>query len=153
MPNWVVEHQEGTEWVPKARTNFDDKDQFTVIAKNPMYRILEDGIDVTNRYRSMNNIDADVESVTEPVMNPSQYKNLNDRDKHLLQHKVELLLENKKKRAEILTELNVSEATYDLIRADMKQSSNVNHTKSNTPKPSTSKSNNKPYRGSLLGRR
>ena len=150
MPNWVVEHQEGAEWVPKARTNFDDKDQFIVIAKNPMYRILEDGIDVTNRYRSMNNIDADIEEAVEPVMKPSKYKELSDQDKNLLQHKVELLLENKKKRAEILKELNVSEATYDLIRSDMKQHLD---TKSNTPKQFTSKLNNKPYRGSLLGRR
>ena len=150
MPNWVVEHQEGSEWVPKARTNFDDKDQFTVIAKNPMYRILEDGIDVTNRYRSMNNIDADIEEAVEPVMKPSKYKELSDQDKNLLQHKVELLLENKKKRTEILKELNVSEVTYDLIRADMKQHLD---TKSNTPKQFTSKLNNKPYRGSLLGRR
>lgn len=153
MPNWVVEHQEGSEWVPKARTNFDDKEQFTIIAKNPMYRILEDGIDVTNRYRFNDASDTDVESVTKPVMKPSQYKNLNDHDKHFLQHKVELLLENKKKRAELLTELNVSEATYDLIRADMKQNLSVKHTKSNTSKQFLSKSNNKPYRGSLLGRR
>ena len=156
MPNFVVEHQEGSEWVPKARCNFEDTDQFIIIAKNPMYRIRKDGVDVTKRYRTMTKTskdNSDINAASEPVMKPSQYKELNEQDKELLQHKVELFLENKKKRTEILKELNVSEATYDLIRSDMKQNTNSSNAKVNTSKQPSTRTENKPYRGSLLGRR
>ena len=156
MSNFVVEHQEGSEWVPKARCNFEDTDQFIIIAKNPMYRIREDGVDVTKRYRKMSKTSKDsddINAASDPAMKPSQYKELDEQNKILIQHKVELFLENKKKRTEILKELNVSEATYDLIRSDMKQNTNSSNAKVNTPKQPSTRTDNKPYRGSLLGRR
>ncbi len=48
---YVVEAHEGIEWVPKARYNFEDTKTFLVLAKNPFYRILKDGKDITSKYK------------------------------------------------------------------------------------------------------
>lgn len=48
---YVVEAHEGIEWVPKARYNFEDTETFLVLAKNPFYRILKDGKDITSKYK------------------------------------------------------------------------------------------------------
>lgn len=154
MSNFVIERQEGTEWVPKARCNFEDKKQFIAISKNPGYRIREDGVDVTSRYQTVSKTSNKASSAnanSSSAMKPSQYKSLNKQEKGLIQHKVKLLLELKKKRSEILLELNVSESTYDLIRADMKSSSITDSSKTKSHVATKSKSTTtKKYRGTLL---
>lgn len=128
---YEVQRKEAMGWIGLCRSTTEDLAHFPVIARNPLYRILEDGKDVTSRYRSgkvasMSNTQtiqtnpkpAEVECAI-PVMKPAQYRSLSNEDKKALQHKITQCLNNKMKRVEIFKELNISEATYDTIRADM----------------------------------
>lgn len=54
MYTYVVERNEGTEWIPLMQSNFEDTKHFYEIAKNSFYRILKDGKDVTDQYRNKN---------------------------------------------------------------------------------------------------
>lgn len=54
MYTYVVERNEGTEWIPLMQCNFEDTKHFYEIAKNSFYRILKDGEDVTDQYRNIN---------------------------------------------------------------------------------------------------
>lgn len=114
--NYVVEQMEHGQWVPKMRSNFEDEN-FPLIAKNNTYRILCNGVDITYKY----NEDAPKSTPThnEPAMKPAQYKALSQEEKDVLKMKATQLKELKKKRTEILSELNITESTYDAIRADM----------------------------------
>lgn len=119
VKNYVVEQLEHGQWVPKMRCNFEDNN-FPLIAKQPTYRIMCNGIDVTQNYaegnyRSIQNINTNVA----PPMKPAQYKNLSYEEKLDLKLKAETLKELKKKRSEILIELNITESTYDTMRADL----------------------------------
>ena len=68
-------------------------------------------------------------------------------DKQKLKSDIQRMLEEKTKRNDIFQTLNISEATYDIIRAEMKKDENIN--KSAVAEP---KSNKSARRGSLLGR-
>lgn len=174
--DYVVEKLEGTQWVPKCRYNFEDKEQFKVIAQNPAYRILHDNKDVTKSYnknyvaigggisqQSINEavtsepVTADtavsVEEVISP-MKPSEYKNLSDEDKHTVQNKISEMLDNKAKRNDIMKTLNVTESTYDMIRQDMKVTKEVEAAEPPKPTltPVATVHKATPHRRGLLGR-
>lgn len=149
---YVVEKLEGTEWVPKCRYNFEDTEQFLTISQNPSYRILHNNTDITSNYNksyvkigistqtktytseasskksmevdNLSTSDNRLDNISKP-MKPAEYKALSDRDKYDLQKRITQLLENKHKRNDIIKTLNVSEATYDVIRSDMKKHDTV----------------------------
>lgn len=128
--NYVVEQLEHGHWEPKCRTNFEDP-KFVEIAKNPSNRILCNGVDVTDRYRAGHTNVSVVNTPQEAPMKPAAYKALSQDEKLRLQQQALQLRDNKKKRVEILSLLNISEATYDTMRADMANT---------TPTPSSSSS-------------
>lgn len=123
MSNYVVEKKESSGWIPKMRCNFEDTEQFLAIAKNQFYRILCDGKDVTSKYRNgkvkSESVKESTSAAAVSVMKPSQYKALSTEAKHQIYQSVNRCLSQKMKRSEIFKELNISEATYDAIRADM----------------------------------
>ena len=160
--NYVVEHFEEGMWIPKLRTNFDDP-QFYKVAKSPSYRVMCNGIDVTAKYRDGSDISAPAAYAEspKPPMKPAAYKALSDEEKHALQKLAAELKLNKKKRFEILTIMNVSEATYDTIRADMVESTESDSKpeapsvdkQSQSSAPVRGKPASPLIRGGLLGRR
>lgn len=124
MSMYVVERNDGMGWIPKCHCTFEDTEQFIMIARNPYYRIMCDGKDVTAKYRngkvasSTPHVESSSSSDT-PVLKPAQYKAMSQQDKVSIQHSIKDCLQRKLKRTEIFKELNISEATYDTIRADM----------------------------------
>lgn len=138
MANYVVEHQENGIWVPKFRCNFEDE-SFPKVAQNVTNRILCDGVDITSNYRS-GYIPASMPQSNEshkneePVMKPAVYKALSQEEKLSLYNKSLQLKESKAKRVDILKALNMSEATYDTMRAEMAQAST-----SSEPAPAVTK--------------
>ena len=51
-----VEYIKRGKWIPVLRTDIDDKDTFTLVANTDecQYRILCDGVDVTEHYKKQN---------------------------------------------------------------------------------------------------
>ena len=138
--SYVVEQLEGSSWVPKLVTNFEDS-SFPEVAKALKYRILHNGVDITAAYRDGTSDKKAVAAASkEPAMKPAAYKALSEEDKKLLQDKATKLREAKRKRTEILVELNISEATYDAMRADM-NNSNISASSSNIVTGSEDSSN------------
>lgn len=123
--NWYsIEHLEGTEWIIKCRTDFEDLQQFTEVAKNPAYRILFEGKDITKKYnkeyikipevgKKPNNYVP--ESVEIPAMKPASYKQLSDNERSELVKKAYNLRKESYRRSDIMSQLHVTESTYDLI--------------------------------------
>ena len=152
---YVVEAHEGVEWVPKARYNFEDTEIFLAVAKNPFYRILKNGKDVTSKYKSDQNklksksIEDSLETSvnTDKPLKPAEYKAMSLNDKQKLKSDIQRMLEEKTKRTDIFHTLNISEATYDIIRSEMKKDGSTN--KNAITEPKLNKSARK---GSLLGR-
>lgn len=134
---YIVQIQEGNQWVNKMSSDTEWPDDFRIIARNPFARILKDGEDITSKYKEDSECITSSVS-TEPqfkppcnkiainnnkpknVMKPSEYKNMIIEDKQILWNRIEKLLSTKAKRSQIFEDLNISEATYDAIRADMK---------------------------------
>lgn len=163
--NYVVERLEGTAWAPKLRTNFEDPSFYT-IAKNHMYRILCGTVDVTAKYRNSEDASMPMPAteITASPMKPSTYKSLSEPEKKALQDQAIELKAAKMKRTDILIKMNVSEATYDAIRADISEKPETAspapvqqfqevevHNTSQPPVNINVKTN--PRRGGLLGRR
>ena len=129
---YSIEHLEGREWIPKCAQNLEEVEKFQSIASNIDYRIVEDGVDVTNRYRTKTttkptspiksvesvNVNNSVENVNK-LMKPSEYKALSDNDKASIHANLRDLQSSGTKRNDIMAALNVSEATYDVIRVDL----------------------------------
>ena len=160
---YVVEAHEGIEWVPKARYNFEDTETFLVLAKNPFYRILKDGKDITSKYKqdsgklqsnSNDSVVYDNSSNSSEISNnstkplkPAEYKAMSSECKQKLKADIQRMLDEKTKRNDIFHALNISESTYDIIRTEMKKDESVN--KSDVIEPKLNKSARK---GTLLGR-
>lgn len=159
---YVVEMHEGFEWVPKARYNFEDTEIFVMVAKNPFYRILKDGKDITSNYKNESdmqkskknknefdskdipNNSSEITDNADKPLKPAEYKAMSSEDKQKLKSEIKRMLDSKTKRNDIFHTLNISEATYDTIRMEMKNSINSSETESKSTKIAR--------KGSLLGR-
>ena len=127
MSNWVVERLEGRDWRAIARYTFEDKEILTNVAKSQLntYRILRDGEDVTALYGGKQlsspvyNEPPKPKIAASDAMKPSAYKSSSDADKQHLWNRINDLRSKNTKRSDILIHLNITEATYDVIRADM----------------------------------
>ena len=114
---YVVEAHEGIEWVPKARYNFEDTETFLVIAKNPFYRILKDGKDITSKYKqdsgklqsnsndsvvydNSSNSSEITNNATKPLK-PAEYKAMSSECKQKLKANIQRMLDEKTKRNDI----------------------------------------------------
>lgn len=133
---YEVQLLEGPEWSTKLSSDTEWVDDFKLIARNPFARILKNGVDVTPRYRENSSEDAAIsrpsygptivapgplsDSSKSSAMKPSEYKRLSQSQKEEIWRSVDTLLENKVRRADIFLQLNISEATYDTVRMDMK---------------------------------
>lgn len=175
---YEVQMLEGREWVTKMSSDFEFVDDFRIVANNPYARILKAGVDITDKYRPESGASSTpYGSITPPAgpmpskkttstyLKPAEYKALPLEEKQKLWEGIATLLDRKAKRAEIFEALNVSEATYDTIRLDIKaqesqqaaiadvQPSKVEEPKvitDNTPKQTAATSFQRP---SLLRRR
>lgn len=141
-------------WETRMTSDVEWPEDFRIVATNQFARILKDGIDVTAKYRSADapmtsyedqpygSLAAQPGPTSEPrkvtnsnTMKPGEYRALSSAEKQSIWSKIDTLLELKKKRNEIFTELKISEATYDAIRADMKSNNHVASTTTKTPQP------------------
>lgn len=123
--NWYqIEHLEGTEWVIKCRTDFEDTEQFTEIAKNPSYRIIHEDKDVTKKYNKQyvkipevvkrdHNIIPETPEIT-PIK-PAAFKALSESEQSKIVKKAYEMRNQSYRRSDIMTTLNVTESTYDII--------------------------------------
>lgn len=131
MDNYVVERLEGSEWIPKCQTNFEDTAQFIKIMQAPYYRILHNGVDVSARYgaASIPQSAANTAASSSPAststnmpeikqLKPSAYKALPFEQRAALYESAQMLKANNLKRTEIFAQLNMSEATYDEMRKE-----------------------------------
>ena len=172
---YQVQSLEGNEWITKMTSDVEWRDDFKLAARNPFNRILKNGIDVTDNYRDeiqsthkdnstlygvLNSMEGPTSSAksarSSSAMKPSEYKSLSEEEKVKLWNSINSLLSQKAKRAEIFVQLNISEATYDTIRLDMK--SNIENMTASTAavKDSTPKQHNisgRLQKPSLLRRR
>jgi hypothetical protein len=55
MYKYVVESMKHGKWVPVCHTDFEDTDTFVLVAnaEEYRYRILLDGVDITERYKKI----------------------------------------------------------------------------------------------------
>lgn len=129
IPEWwkqtrtyEVQKQEGNTWVTKMTCDYEDIENFRILSNLPFYRILKNGVDITNKYSlSATTVEEEPQPVKKPVnLKPAEYKALPLDKKKELWNKVIALQNRKAKRAEIFEELLISEATYDTIRNDLK---------------------------------
>ena len=149
-----VERLEGATWRILMQCDFEDTEQFVIIAQNPIYRIMKDDKDITSEF--VNNSQQRVsfispnESKSLPVtqientskksqslsaLKPAAYRALSVEEKEKLINKAAELKEAKYKRADIMAELNVTESTYDIIRADSVKSADNNAETAAVSKP------------------
>lgn len=136
---YEVQKQEGYDWVTVLTSDTEWIDDFRLVATNPYMRILKNGKDVTAKYSSNCSRQPSTNfGIVMPVygpepnkrttgksMTPHEYKALPRSEKETLWKSIDILLENKAKRAEIFAELNISESTYDTIRLERKTLSEV----------------------------
>lgn len=126
-----VERLEGAEWRILMQCDFEDTEQFEIIAQNPIYRIMKDEEDITTKFVNnpeqrvnLNSPKVNKSTVTPNItskssaMKPAAYRALDDAAKKKLIDKAAELKAAKYKRADIMAELNVTESTYDLIRSE-----------------------------------
>ena len=126
-----VERLEGAEWRILMQCDFEDTEQFEIIAKNPIYRIMKDDEDITTNFVNnseqrvnLNSPKVNKATITPNItsqssaMKPAAYRALDDTAKKKLIDKAAELRAAKYKRADIMAELNVTESTYDLIRSE-----------------------------------
>lgn len=130
---YEIQMQEGRGWETKMRTDTEFVDDFRIVASNPYARILKNGVDVTEKYRTDASVSAapygNITPLAGPMptkkpaskyLKPAEYKALPLEDKQKLWDGIAELLSKGAKRAEIFEALSVSEATYDTIRLDIK---------------------------------
>lgn len=119
---YTVERLQGNEWVVVCQTDFDDVEQFKLIAQTVGYRILYNGNDITHKYNSnYTSFSMPGQANEKPVaMKPSQFKALSIEEQSSIIDQIAKLKEKKCKRAEILEMLNITESTYDAINAEAK---------------------------------
>lgn len=125
-----VERLEGAEWRILMQCDFEDTEQFEIIAENPIYRIMKDNEDITTKFVNnseqrvnLNSLKVNKATITPNItsqssaMKPAAYRALDDAAKKKLIDKAAELKAAKYKRADIMAELNVTESTYDIIRS------------------------------------
>ena len=123
--NWYqIEHLEGTEWIIKCRTDFEDIEQFIEVAKNPSYRIMHEGKDITKKYNNQYIKIPEVAKKERKVipetpeiapMKPAAFKALSESEQSNIVKKAYEMRNQSYRRSDIMATLNVTESTYDII--------------------------------------